>query len=171
VQTKLQGLVDRKIVDAQARVVELAQLTAELQQARAALGAHTPDGPCDDQCGCTTTTTSATLTEVRLGSKPRTASGPGFACTLAPSDMDARLAEWRAVLSPAPRRVTIDDGVRIEFDSHASISELARLAAAEQECCQFFRFSITVDERGVALEVRAPAEAYELVLAAFGSGE
>ena len=34
-----------------------------------------------------------------------------------------------------------------------------RLVAAEQDCCQFLRFAITVDTRGVGLEVRGPADA------------
>ena len=147
VQAKLQELVDDKIADAQTRIGALTRLTAELQQTRATLGAHTPDGPCDDRCGCTSTT---------------------VACTLAPTEMDARLADWRAVLSPASRRVPIDDGVRIELESTASIMELARLTAAEQECCRFFRFDITVDDRGIGLEVRAPEAAHDLVLATFG---
>ena len=32
------------------------------------------------------------------------------------------------------------------------VTELMWLVAAEQDCCQFFRFSITVDTRGVALK-------------------
>ena len=43
-----------------------------------------------------------------------------------------------------------------------------RLAAAEQDCCRFFGFAITVDDRGVALEVRAPHDALDVVHALFG---
>jgi hypothetical protein len=45
----------------------------------------------------------------------------------------------------------------------------ARLAAAEQACCAFFAFAITIDQRGIALEVRAPAAAEEAVTAVFGA--
>ena len=48
------------------------------------------------------------------------------------------------------------------------IAELMRLVAAEQDCCQFFRFAITVDTRGVALEVRAPEDALPIVESMFG---
>jgi hypothetical protein len=41
--------------------------------------------------------------------------------------------------------------------------------AAEQSCCSFFSFALTVDDRGVALEVRAPQDAAELVTAVFGA--
>ncbi len=47
--------------------------------------------------------------------------------------------------------------------------ELIRLVAGEQDCCQFFRFAITVDTRGVALEVRAPDDARSIVESLFGS--
>ena len=40
---------------------------------------------------------------------------------------------------------------------------------AEQGCCTFFAFAITIDDRGIALEVRAPADAADLVTAVFGA--
>lgn len=42
------------------------------------------------------------------------------------------------------------------------------MAAAEQDCCRFFAFSVTVDSRGLALEVRAPADADDVVTTLFG---
>jgi hypothetical protein len=44
-----------------------------------------------------------------------------------------------------------------------------RLTVAEQSCCQFFAFAITVDERGTALEVRAPHDARPVLQSLFGS--
>lgn len=43
------------------------------------------------------------------------------------------------------------------------------LSTAEQDCCQFFRFTITVDTRGLALEIRAPADALPIVHSLFGA--
>jgi hypothetical protein len=48
------------------------------------------------------------------------------------------------------------------------LDELMRLVAAEQDCCQFFQFAITVDQRGIALEVRAPADAQAIITTIFG---
>jgi len=45
---------------------------------------------------------------------------------------------------------------------------LTDLVAAEQQCCRFFGFAITIDERGLALEVRAPSEPQPIVTALFG---
>ena len=54
------------------------------------------------------------------------------------------------------------------FAISVDTAELMRLVAAEQDCCQFFQFAITIDTRGVALEVRAPADAIPVVTSMFG---
>lgn len=55
------------------------------------------------------------------------------------------------------------------FAASVPTSELIRLVAAEQDRCQFFQFAIAVDTSGVALEVRAPAEAQSIVESMFGA--
>ena len=54
VQQRLQDLVAAKIAAARERIAELQALTAQLQQAADGLQVHTPEGPCDDDCGCAT---------------------------------------------------------------------------------------------------------------------
>ena len=80
-----------------------------------------------------------------------------IACTLGADSLGGRLDDWRQVLAHASARTHIDDGVRVEFSPDVPIAELSRLVVAEHECCQFFRFAISVDGRGLALEVTAPA--------------
>lgn len=46
--------------------------------------------------------------------------------------------------------------------------DLIGLVAAEQDCCQFVRFAITVDTRGIALEVRGPDGAQPFLASMFG---
>ena len=82
--------------------------------------------------------------------------------------MKGRLADWHALLGYVDRREEIDAGVRCVFGSSVSHGELMRLVAAEQDCCQCFRFAITVDARGVALEVRASDDARVIVESMFG---
>ena len=89
-------------------------------------------------------------------------------CTLGVDERDDRVEAWRQVLAGAADRAQIPGGVRVSFDAPAPVEQLAHLAAAEHECCRFFSFALTVDERGVALEVTAPSEARELVDALFG---
>jgi hypothetical protein len=93
-----------------------------------------------------------------------------IACTLAVGDTGDRLGDWDRVLAAAVRRLALPTGgLRVEFDDTVDVAGLARLAAAEQECCAFFRFAVTVDHRGVALEVDAPSDAHDLIAGLFGT--
>ncbi|HEX4905632.1 MAG TPA: hypothetical protein VFU93_09285, partial [Acidimicrobiales bacterium] len=65
-------------------------------------------------------------------------------------------------------RVPIPGGLRLSFPAPAPLPALVRLVEAEQGCCSFFSFAITVDDRGVALEVTAPDDAAPLVTEVFG---
>jgi hypothetical protein len=145
---------------------ELLAFGAQLRVAAAHLATEPVEGPCDEGCACVTA--SAEATPVVLG--PRADSVP-IACTLEGGlpAMEARISEWRAVLAHASsRHATAAGALRLQFDGDVPIGELARLAAAEQACCRFFDFAITVDERGVGLEVRAPEGAEDLVRSLFG---
>jgi DNA-binding transcriptional MerR regulator len=165
VQRHFHALVTEKIVEAQRQTAELVALTGQLQTAAAQLSGQPTDGPCGADCACVSDS-AAPSTAVTLSAKP---ADPPIACTLAPGAMLDRLAEWQAVLAHARSRITSPDGARrVEFDDDVALSDLAWLVAAEQSCCAFFSFAITVDARGVALEVRAPAEASDIVTAVFG---
>lgn len=59
--------------------------------------------------------------------------------------------------------------MRIEFDADAPVDRLARIVVAEQQCCAFFSFAITVDQRGLGLEVQAPAGTEEILSSLFGT--
>ena len=83
--------------------------------------------------------------------------------------MRGRLSEWQAAIGPATARESIDGGVALTFGHDADhVVELARLAAAEYACCTFFTFTLTISGQGVRFEVRAPAEARDVVSAVFG---
>jgi hypothetical protein len=94
---------------------------------------------------------------------------PPIVCTLTADALSGRIEEWVDLLEHAVCRRAIDDGVRVEFDGELPAGELMRLVAAEQACCQFLRFAITVDTRGIALEIRAASDARPLVEALFGA--
>ena len=141
VQARLRELAATKLDETRARTAELAAFAGDLERIVAGLGSHTPDGPCDDSCGCV--------------SEP-------LMCTLGSADLPGRLQEWRDVTAHVTARTPIDGGIRLELDADTSPGDRAALMAAEQSCCSFFAFALTVDGRGVALEVRAPAEALAL---------
>lgn len=150
VKDRLRELAAAKLGDARARAAGLVALTADLRRILATLGAHTPDGPCDPECGC--------VVEPSVAPAPT----PGT-CTLDVGRMPGRLQEWRDLVAHVVDRVPIEGGTRLQLDPGAPLDQLALLVAAEQGCCSFFAFAVTVDRRGVALEVRAPAEGQAMV--------
>jgi DNA-binding transcriptional MerR regulator len=83
VQDRLRTLVADKLAGAQQQIVELMTLIGELQQAASALEMHRPDGPCDDQCGCVTST-AIDSSAISLIAKPIIDEGVEVACTIAP---------------------------------------------------------------------------------------
>jgi MerR family transcriptional regulator, copper efflux regulator len=172
VQEQLRNLVAAKIAAARNQILALATFTSELQHAAAALERHRPEGACDSECGCVSdpgdTATAASVQPISLTAKPAVAGEPAVACTLLTDSMRGRIDDWQALLDHVERREPIDGGVRNVFGPSSSHAELIRLVVAEQDCCQFFQFTITVDTRGIALEVRAPDDARPIVEAMFG---
>jgi MerR family copper efflux transcriptional regulator len=171
VQHGLRSVIDTKIGDAQARIAELTTLVADLERVEAGLGSHTPDGPCDDRCGCTTTpaaeTTPASVVWAAKATSANTGSAP-VACTLGAGHIDPRLGDWQALLAQVRERTPLDGGLQLIFDPDAPVEAIAGLAAVEHECCRFFSFALTIDQRGIALEVRAPADGQDVLAALFG---
>lgn len=167
VQQRLHELVTAKIAEVQNRTVELVAFGAQLQAAAAQLGAPPVDGPCDDDCACVAQPVGESVS-VTIGRRSDTVP---MACTLegALPAVQARIAEWQAVLAHVRSRETVAGGaMRLVFDASVPLGELTRLVVAERACCQFFAFAVTVDGRGVGLEVGAPAGAEDLVASVFG---
>jgi MerR family copper efflux transcriptional regulator len=168
VQDRLRGLVADKLAAAHEHIVELSTLLGELRRAAEALERHRPDGPCDDECGCVTDTDAPPALAVDRTTNPSASPTP-IACTLRPDGLRGRLEDWHGLLDIATRRCALDDGVRIEFADGAPLDRLTQLVAAERDCCQFLRFAITVDTRGIGLEVRGPDDARSTIDAVFGA--
>ena len=167
VQERLQSLVHAKISDTQQRLVDLAGLLADLQRAVADLDRHRPEGPCDDACGCVVEPADGDRGQpITLGRRTDVGDAP-IACALPPAAMPDRLAAFHALAGAVVGRDRIERGVRVELGD-TDLGALAELLRAEQECCPFWEFAITVDARGVGLEVRGPDGAGPLVDAMFG---
>ncbi len=152
VQEGLRDLAAAKLDETHTRLEELAAFADDLWRIIAAMGAHTPEGPCDASCGCV--------------GEPES---PPVACTLDASALPGRIQEWRDVVGHVVGRTPVDGGIRLELDPGAPLDQLALLMRAEQGCCSFFAFSLTVDHSGIALEVRAPEEGRAMVDGLFGS--
>lgn len=165
VQQRLHHLVTGKMADARRQVDELSALTGQLRVAAAQLAGAPVDGPCGPGCACVASTLA---TPVAMTPTP----DPAIACTLGEGELRGRVDDWRTMLAGATTRTFTDDGgVRISFGPSVDIPALASLVAAEQQCCAFYTFSITISPDGVALDVRAPAGAEAMVQALFGSAE
>jgi len=169
VQDRLRELVIDKLGDARLRAADLASFTSDLERILADLGSHTPDGPCDSGCGCVTDLSPGPV-DARLVTPP-------VECTLDAGEMPGRVQAWRDLGAHVVDRTVVDrtvvdgtvvdGGTRLELDASTPLEELVRLVAAEQRCCSFLAFALTVDSRGPALEVRAPPEAQSMVDALF----
>jgi MerR family copper efflux transcriptional regulator len=172
VQRRFHTLVTDKIRDAQHRIGELAALTNQLRAAAAQLGGLPVDGPCGSDCACIAEIPPTLPSPFDPSPDHRLESWPDdrpVACTLEADEIPDRLDQWRAVLDRARSISTTSDGAtRVEFPDSTDLDELARLVAAEQRCCAFFAFTITLDAGGIALEVRTPDGAIDIADSLFG---
>lgn len=144
VQQRLRAVLDQKIVECDRRARDAEALARQLRHVAADLDGHTPDGPCDDECGC--------LSPVEEVAAP-------IACTLEVTEVPQRLRDWRAVRREAVAREETATGVRLVFDRDVDVARLATLAATEQDCCGFLRFDLAISPDQVVLEVRGPEDA------------
>lgn len=80
---------------------------------------------------------------------------PAVACALGDGQVD-RIATWNQVLAGAPRHA-VPGGARLDLPVE-SLAEVAELARAEQECCPFFEFDLTLRGSRFTLTITAPPE-------------
>jgi DNA-binding transcriptional MerR regulator len=159
VQRRFHELVTEKIRATEEQIAARFGFAAQLRVAAARLDSPPIDGPCDAACAC------FAATSARGDASP-------LCCTLPPDAMPARFDEWNALLRHVrTREDSPGSHVRIEFDDAIDVAELARVVALEQQCCRFFSFVLTIDARGVALEIDAPEDASDAVRALFGAEE
>jgi MerR family transcriptional regulator, copper efflux regulator len=185
VQDRLRDTVADRLQAAQRQIAELASFCDDLRAAAESLERHRPTGPCDDRCGCLggptgvadRTRTAPIFQAISLTSKPVEATSTGrptagsapIACTLGShAEIARRLNDWHVLLGHVVRRDPIDCGMRATFGSSVPLTDLIRLTAAEQSCCQFLDFAITVDSRGLALEVTSQSDAAPIIESMFG---
>lgn len=170
VQRRLHELVTTKIADAKGRSDELTKLITELHTAAAHLGGQPLDGQCSDQCACAN---AAPAAAELTGNRASEHTDGAVACGLPADAMQARIEEWQDLFEFVTDReaLPVGPGIRLTLRPETPLHELARLALAERSCCEFFAFAITIDERGIGLEARAPAEAAELVETVFGTAQ
>ncbi|MFB6712754.1 hypothetical protein ACFCZY_05175 [Streptomyces sp. NPDC056237] len=93
-----------------------------------------------------------------------------MACTLGGADLGERIERWRTLVAKVEQREGIDDGLRLSFPPDAELAgQLAALAAAEQDCCAFFDFTLHLTTDTLRLSVRAPESAAGMLADLFGA--
>lgn len=172
VQHRLRALVVEKLALTRTQIGELLVLADDLEATSAALSVRPLDGACDDSCGCMTVTPDVSPASgpvgIALSAKPSEQLDPPIVCSLDATAMPDRIREWQALLGQVAARQKIDGGLRLEFGSTVSVGDIGRLAAAEQDCCRFFSFVITIGGHGISLEVTAPDDASGIIDDLFG---
>jgi DNA-binding transcriptional MerR regulator len=159
-----------RIAEAEQRAVELDAFTDRLRQALAEIDGPPRSGRCEPGCGFPHHQRGPSPVPIALNPRPRDSqpTPTPIACTLTGSDQADRLQHWRQVLGHAHRRERISGGLRIDLPATLA-GEVAALAAAEQQCCAFFDFTLLLGNGGLCLEVRAPDEAAPLLADVFGA--
>ncbi len=166
VQARMREMVDSRIQASQSQIAGLVEFTAQLQQAMARLGDHTPAGPCDEDCGCTAATGANVPGREKI---PLSATHSEIACSLEAGAVSDRIQSWRSVLRPGIEREQLPDGIRVRFERDVDVRAIAELASAEQTCCNFFDFKIGIGSDSVTLDITGPEPAQDLIASFAGS--
>lgn len=160
--------------DVLSRNVTVTGHAARLQAVAAELATTAHPGPCGDTCWCMTALTAPSGAYHFPANSPDAMGGQSLECDLAADDGDARdrITGWQQVLARVLRRDPLGDaeaGLVLRFPLDADLAAaLARLAAAEYRCCAFGSYTVVIDETGLRLEVRLPAEAAGHLAAVLG---
>jgi DNA-binding transcriptional MerR regulator len=172
VQHRMAEVVATRLTEAQRQVADLVELAAQLQTVAARLAGTPAAGPCGDDCPCVSSAPVDVSTAVPL---TRTlpvhddSASVAAACSLEADLVQGRIADWQRIVARAIARTAVDGGVALRFPADGeTAAELARLAAAEQQCCTFFDFRLHLAGPVITFEVRAPADARDVVAAMFG---
>jgi MerR family transcriptional regulator, copper efflux regulator len=160
VQDRLRELLDTRIVAAETQATELLALTQQLRDARAGLDGHTPDGPCDEGCGCTSHPASDPASHP---ASERCGDHPPIACTLGAGQIDERLTAWRTLADDAATVRRRRDGITLEFDPTVDLRPITELISAEHACCAFLGFHLAVVPGAVELTISGPEGARAII--------
>jgi MerR family transcriptional regulator, copper efflux regulator len=166
----LRPMILNQITGAERRAAEIDAFIERLRKASSALDGPVPPGRCGPGCGMAPDPdrgrdwdpAAAPPVAAKLTPRRDAAPGPPIACTLSATDQADRIEDWRRLLGEASCREPIDGGLAFRFPAGLA-GQVAELAAAEQQCCPFFDFTLYVTAGELRFEVRAPEEAAQLL--------
>lgn len=175
VRTSMLPLIAARVDEAHRRTAELTAFAAHLEQVSAELSEQAPARRCGPGCGCVvnpqTVAVQPSVPLLRLDDiTSRSSQQVPVDCTLSGAQIGERAEQWRRLVSRATARKAIAGGRHLTFPSEAELAvQLAALAAAEQDCCSFFDFTLHLTTAALTLDVRAPDAAASLVDELFGA--
>ena len=140
--------VRRRIAEDRAFECQLERILGQLEQVRAAAERCQPD------CGCDVDPLESSRVAAPVAPPVAAPVAAPINCSLGADGIDERLDEWRRVVAQARSVERGDTSLSAVFDpSAAVISEVARLCAAEMECCPFLTFSLEMTVESMALKI------------------
>ncbi|WP_262062860.1 MerR family transcriptional regulator [Streptomyces sp. STR69] len=175
VRARMLPLVADRIADADRRLAELSAFSTRLADVHEQLSGPAPEGACGPDCGCVSGARQGPVPVELTPTRPEPLTGEHeswrqapVACTLDGSRLGERTGQWRRLAQQATSREEIPDGLQLAFPSTPELaSEVASLAAAEQDCCAFFDFTLRLAPTELVLVVRAPETAGSLMAELF----
>jgi MerR family copper efflux transcriptional regulator len=172
VRERLRPMILNRIIDAERRAAEIDAFIERLRKASSVIDGPVPPGRCGPGCGMVSPDPAAAepvaagLTDRRRDAVPEP---PAIACTLTTAGQAGRVEEWRRLLGKAYGREPVAGGLAFRFPAGLA-GQVAALAAAEQECCPFFEFTLYLMAGELRFEVRVPEDAGPLLADMFGAG-
>jgi len=156
--------------------IPMFKAAGRLRAAAQILSEPSTAGACADGCACgrAAAVTAGPFTfPARDSTTPVVVASPGspVVCTLDADggDLVGRVEQWRSILSQATGRETVEGGLAVTFEHDiARTAELARLLASEYASCSFASYHLTIDDRGVRMEIHAPPDGLDALEAVFG---
>ena len=93
-------------------------------------------------------------------------------CSLSPDALTGRVSEWRALSAHAVRRQVEAGRVVSRYPNRPEIAQwLARLVAAESDCCPFLDFDVHEHDGVIDVELRYPPQFAPMLTAVLGGDD
>ena len=174
VRAWLRPVVLSQIAGAHRQAAEIDAFIERLQRASLAMESPAPPGRCGSGCcavpGPAPVPATAGLSTAGLSTRRRDANPePQIACTLAPAERPGRAEDWRRLLGQGRAGGPVEGGLVFLLPPRLA-GRAAELAAAEQQCCEFFEFTLHLAAGELRLEIRAPEGAWPMLAGLFGAG-
>jgi MerR family copper efflux transcriptional regulator len=157
------GELRRQIADESAFERQLQRILSRLEQTE-----HRPER-CAPDCGCDVDPRAMLGTDADCDDCDGSAE---IACSLREPDRRRRLDDWRRLLAVAVRTEHVGHRARFVFEPSGPVTaDLARLCAAETECCPAFEFGIDITAVALVLTVDGPDNVAAVFTAALVTSE